>query len=124
VHQRKHYLGAVFGEESSAALDKAQRLNGVLTLAGVACVVLWAFTAKVNGHAVLGTDDTAYFDLLTVSRTVVEVLARSYATTVVFAHIFLTLTLSAWRTARTVADDPRMAAAEQRNAAIAAALGQ
>jgi len=124
VQQRRHYLGPVMDDESSAALDKAQRIYGVLTLAGVGAIVLWAITAEVNGVPVLGSGDEAVFDYVTATRSVAEVLARSYATTVVFAHIFLTLTVSSWRTSRAVASDPRMTAAEHRNAAVAAALGE
>ncbi len=124
VQQRRHYLGPVMDDESSAALDSAQRIYGALTLAGVGAIVLWAFTAKVNGVAVLGSGDEAVFDYVTAARSMAEVLARSYATTVVFAHIFLTLTMASWRTARAVASDPRMTAAEHRNAAVAAALDE
>jgi hypothetical protein len=122
VFHRRHYIGAVLDDSSSAQLDKAQRLNGVLTLAGLGFIMLWAFTANIDGVKVVSVHGDGVLDLLTVSRVAVESVARSFATTVVFAHIFLSLTISAWRSAVAVRNDPRLPVVDARNEAVARAM--
>ncbi len=123
VVHRRHYIGNVFGDEVSSGLDRSTQLNSWLSMAGLAAIVLWALTSKVQGVDVLDKGDGGWFDTLTVGRTVVESFARGFATTVVFAHVFLSLTLSAWKANQAAASDPRQGEADARHRALAAALG-
>jgi hypothetical protein len=124
VINRRHFIGNAVGDGMSDGLDKATKTNGWLSLAGLAAIVLWALTSKVQGLDVLDKGDGGWFDALTVGRTLAEAFARSFVTTVAFTHIFLSLTVTAWKANKAAADDPQLAIAEARHQAVASVFDE
>lgn len=108
VIHRKTYGRAMSMEESRTELAKASRLGGFVTAAGLACVLLFAFTAKVGQQDVLGGDaERAVFTYVQLGRTLLEVVSRGFATAVVFCLIFLSMIYNDWRTTATIPVDIR-----------------
>ena len=98
VIRRRVYGRAMSIAEARAELPKAGRLGGYLTLAGFALIVIFLFTAKVEGMHVVGSDESSgVFTFLQVGRTALELFGRNLVTAVVFCMIFLSMVFAEWR---------------------------
>lgn len=123
VLQRRNFVGPSLGATAMRSLNLAQRVNSAMILGGVALVALWAFTAKVDGIAVVGTGEENPLNTLTVGRVAVETLGRVLVTTVVFAHVFASMTVSGRLLARSETSRQADADHDQKVDALADAFG-
>jgi hypothetical protein len=84
-------------------LDRVQRLAGVVGSAGMAMILIWAFTATVGDKRIVGGGD-ALLDPLGAVLAALELVARVLVTSVVFSYLLLQVTESAWRHDREYTD--------------------
>jgi hypothetical protein len=108
VIYRKVYARPLSMAEARTELARASRVGGWLLIASVFCIVIYAFTAKVEGQHVLGSDNNkAFFSYLDVGRTLAEVFSRTIVTTVVFSTVFLQMIYADWMTMQSMRADIR-----------------
>jgi hypothetical protein len=98
VIHRRVYARPMTTAEANTELARASRWGGWLTLIGLGCLVIFAFTQKVGGvHVIGGDSNKAVFTYVQVLRTIGEVLSRGLVTAVVFSTIFLYAVYAEWR---------------------------
>jgi hypothetical protein len=92
--------------EARVELPKAGRLGGVLTLGGLACVLIWGLAFKIpdTDRRIVGGHD-GFFSLTDVARAALEVFGRNLVTAVVFSMVFLSMVFAEWRAAQQVRPD-------------------
>ena len=86
--------------DATAARGKASRVGTACVAGGLLFLVIWALTAEVIGVSVVGSGDEALLSWLDGIRTLVEVGARGLLAGVVFAHLFLRMSIRQWRDTR------------------------
>ena len=108
VIYRKVYARPLSLAEARSELSRASRVGGWLVLIGIACIVLFTLTAKVEGLDVIGGDsNSAVFTYVDVFRALAEVLSRSIVTAVVFCTVFLQMVYSEWTISRSLGEEVR-----------------
>jgi hypothetical protein len=117
VIHRKVYGRPLSMAEAAAELPRASRLGGFFLLGGLILIAIYAFTSKVSGMHVVGSDsDTAFLTYWKALQVIAEVFARTLLTTVVFSAIVLAMIFAEWRNARTMRPDIRAEHDEQMQA--------
>lgn len=98
--------------EAVAQRSSASRVGTACVAGGLLFLVIWALTAEVIGLSVVGSGDEALLSWLDGIRTLVEVGARGLLAGVVFAHLFLRMSIRQWRDTTTLSagDAERFAA--------------
>ncbi len=86
--------------DAAAGRGKASRVGTACVAGGLVFLVIWALTAEVIGVSVVGSGDEALLSWLDGIRTLVEVGARGLLAGVVFAHLFLRMSIRQWRDTR------------------------
>lgn len=95
--------------EAKGELARASRLGGIVMGSGIFFILIFLFSAEVDGRDVLGDGSPdSVFSYVDVARSAIEVLARGIVTSVVFSTIFLGMIFAEWRTASSMREDIRL----------------
>jgi hypothetical protein len=116
VIYRKVYGRPLSVVEAAKELPRASRFGGFFLFGGLALIAIYVVTAKVQGHRVIGSGDSAFLSYTDVLRAIGEVVSRTLVTTVVFSAIVLSMVFAEWKTARSMRPDIRQEHDEQMHA--------
>lgn len=99
-------------EEASGALTKVAYIGFAVSLLGALVLLVYAFTGTVQDRHVLGSSgeverNAAYFCYVDLSRSGIELFARSQFTTVVMCVFFVNMVYQEWRTIAKMSDRVR-----------------
>ena len=100
----KLYVMPLSTEQDLRRLDRVQRWAGVVGLAGLTLIVIWALTATIGDRHIVGGAGDALLDHLSAVLSALELVARVLVTSAVFSYVLLVVTESAWRHDRAHAD--------------------
>ncbi|MEQ1873682.1 MAG: hypothetical protein ABL953_08155 [Ilumatobacteraceae bacterium] len=95
LFHRKTYTRPLSPAEADEELGRANRIGWIVTYAGVACIVLYALTARFLGRRIVGPDGVLTVTMLV--RSGVEFFGRHLVATAVFTIMFVFMTVADWR---------------------------
>jgi hypothetical protein len=99
---RRAWTDTTGSPEAAAKRASASRVGTACVAGGLLFLVIWALTAEVIGVSVVGSGDDALLSWLDGIRTLIEVGARGLLAGVVFAHLFLRMSIRQWRDTATL----------------------
>ena len=92
---RKTYTRPMSAAEADVELGRVNSKSLIVTYLGVACIVLYALTARFLGHRIVGHNGLLSVTML--ARSAVEYVGRRLVATVVFTIMFVYMTVADWR---------------------------
>lgn len=116
------YVMPLSAERDVRRLDWVQRWAGLVGLAGLTMIVIWALTATIGDRPIVGGAGDALLDHLGAVLSALELVARVLVTSAVFSYVLLVVTESAWRHDRGYTDPGAYARHELQMAEIERAL--
>lgn len=94
------------GDGSKLKVWRAQQISGLMNLAAIVLLLIWAPTVKVLDKHLIGFDDGALLKPWDAALKLLEMFSRSLLTAIVFSHIFLQFNRLFWSHAKRFAGSP------------------